>query len=340
MEFTVRPAQRADREDVIAFTRATWPDREADYLPRVFDDWVDADGDRRRTLVADADGRAVGIVQFVLLSSDEAWAQGMRVDPEFRGHDAAGRLVRAGYRWAREAGATVARNMVFSWNAMGMGHARAVGFRPTIEFRFVHPEPDPDATPHDVTPDLDVVGDAVAGWRFWTESDARAHLAGLALDPGETWALSELTRETLREATAADRLFVVQGDGSGDRSGGTRGMAFRVREVERPTGGDGEASGDEGEDGDDGGEQADGGDPEPERWAEYGVGAWADAESCRALLRAVARDAAERGADRARVLVPETVDTVSDAAAARVPVADAPDFVLTADLTDPSLLDG
>ena len=43
--------------------------------------------------------------------------------------------------------------------------------------------------------------------------------------------------------------------------------------------------------------------------------------------------AAAAGADRARVLVPETPRHVSDAARARVPFVDEPDFVLERDLT-------
>lgn len=297
----IRRARPSDREAVVGFTADTWPDRDAgDYVPRVFDEWVRTDGDDQRTFVADADGRAVGIAQHLLLSDDEAWGQGLRVDPEFRGLDVGSALSRAAFAWARERGATVARGMVFSWNVAGLGHARANGFEPATEFRWARPEPDADA---DL--ELGVHDDPAAAWRYWTGSDARGHLRGLALAPEETWALRELTRETLRESADDDGLFVV-------RAGGTRGMAFRVREY--APGGDGETL------------------------AEYGVAAWDDAAACRALMRAVARDAGERGADAARVLVPETVRHVSDVALARVALSDEPDFVMEADLTDESLL--
>jgi hypothetical protein len=70
-----------------------------------------------------------------------------------------------------------------------------------------------------------------------------------------------------------------------------------------------------------------------ETWAEYGVAAWTDHEALSELAAAVAADAAAAGADHARVLVPETPRHVSDAAYARVPFADDPDFVLARDLT-------
>lgn len=163
-----------------------------------------------------------------------------------------------------------------------------------------------------------------AGWTFWTASDARSELAGLALDDGRAWALSELTRADLRDAADGGRLLTVHG-------GGTRGLALRTR----VDGGDAAddtcdagaaAAGADGRDGDD-----------PETCAEYGVGAWADSEAARALCRAVARDAAEVGADRTRLLIPEGVRWASDAATGRVPLADAPDFVLAADCSDPAV---
>lgn len=70
-----------------------------------------------------------------------------------------------------------------------------------------------------------------------------------------------------------------------------------------------------------------------ERWVEYGVGAWADSRACELLMAAIARNAADCDADRTRVLIPETVETVSDATLAGHRVSDHPDFVLAADLT-------
>ncbi|WP_254546496.1 GNAT family N-acetyltransferase [Halomarina pelagica] len=301
----VRRARAEDREAVVAFTADTWPDRGAgDYIQHVFDDWIAGDGDDQRTFVLDVEGEVAGICQGVLLSPTEAWAQGMRVNPDFRGRGVSVDLTRAVFDWAAAAGATVCRNMVFSWNVAGLGQSRAAGFEPETEFRWVHPEPDVDATPDHG--DHRVVADADAAWTYWTDSPAREHLHGLGLDPDESWALSEVTRERLRRAADDGGLFAVQG---GD-DGGTRAMAYRSRTYERPN----EAG-------------------EAETWAEYGVGAWATHDHARALFAAVAADAAALGADRTRVLVPETVEAVSDAAYARVAVSDEPDFVLAADLT-------
>ncbi|WP_058366042.1 GNAT family N-acetyltransferase [Haloparvum sedimenti] len=329
---SVRRARPADADAVAAFTRDTWGERHGDYVPDAFPRWVEADDPDRRTFVvtlppeavADAvegdpaadpnlvDGRrVVGCIQGVLLSEWEAWGQAIRVDPAARGFGVSRHLSRAVFDWARERGATVCRNMVFSWNVAGLGQSRAVGFDPCTEFRFLQPSPDAEATP-----DLPVAGvaaddpDPDAAWSFWTDSDAREHLRGLSMDAEETWALSALTREELAAAAAADRLLTV-------RDGGVAGMSYRSYTHER--------------------EAADGSDAERITEAIYGVAAWRDAEAAAALLSEIARDAAAAGADRTRVLVAETVGVVSDAAAARVPVSDEPDFVMAADLTDPAV---
>ncbi|RDI72580.1 GNAT family N-acetyltransferase [Halopelagius longus] len=307
----VRPAREEDYDAVAAFTSDTWGDRGVDdYIGDVYPDWIaDDDGETRQTFVVDAGADAPttdlgGIVQVTTLSGYEAWAQGMRVNPDYRGRGLAKRLSDATFRFAREAGASVIRNMIFSWNVPSLGLTRDTGYDPGIEFRWVHPDPDADAAA-DLRIEAGGDADPDAAWSFWTGSDVRTDLKGLVLDPDETWALSSLTRARLRDAADDGRLFVV-------REGGTRGFAYRNRTYDREN--------------DDG---------ETETWAEYAVGAWArdDAEAARAVVAAVSRDAAAAGADRTRVLVPEGPRWVTDAAVARADLAEQPTFVMEADLT-------
>lgn len=282
----LRPATHDDYDDVAAFTRDTWGER-SDYLPDVYHDWIG--GTDRQTLVAETDEKVVGIAQVVLLSATEAWTQGMRVDPDHRERGISRALDTALRGWAREQGAVVARNMVFSWNGAGLGLARGVGYDPVAEFRWLHPDPEPGET--------QVTADPDAAWSFWTASAARTSLGGLALDMDESWALRELTRETLRRAADETALLAVTSEDGG--------VAYRTRTVDRDEG----------------------------RLAEYGVGAWADLDAAETLLTAIAADAADCGADRTRVLVPEEPRTVSDGALLRAELGDHPDFVLAADLT-------
>ena len=306
-EVVVRQATRDDHEAVTAFTEDTWPDRDVDdYLPTVFPEWVereasasDGDGPGQRTVVATVDGDVVGVCQGTRLSAHEAWAQGMRVDPAHRGTGVGRALNEAVFDWAADGGATVCRNLVFSWNAAGLGLSRGLGYDPVTTFRWVHPDPSPDPaatteTTHEVRDRPD------AAWTHWTRSDARTALGGLALSPTETWALQELTPAMLRRASDETRLLSVHDDGA-------CGLAYRVRDYVR---------------------EADGC-----RWAEYGLADWADPSAARALFAAIRRDAAAVDADRTRVLVPATPRHVSDAAYVGIGVGDDPDYVMEADLT-------
>jgi GNAT superfamily N-acetyltransferase len=290
----LRPATHDDYEAVAAFTRDTWSEV-TDYLPEVYHDWLEGEG--KQTLVADAGDAIAGIAQVVLLSPTEAWGQGLRVNPAFRGEGVSAALTRKLLAWAREQGAVVARNMVFSWNEAGMGQSRSVGYEPVAEFRWLHPEPEAGDLP------ATVHAEPGAAWSFWTASAARTHLSGLALDMDESWAMRELTREMLGRASEETALLAVTSED------GTRALAYRTRTLDR-----------DGENG-------------TERWAEYGVGAWADLEAAETLLRAVAVDAADCGADRTRLLIPERPRTVSDGAYLRADLGDHPDFVFAADLT-------
>lgn len=297
----IRRPRREDADAVAAFTRDTWPDRSVDdYVPRAFERWVESQDPDRRALVADVDGEVAGVIQGVCLSEWEAWAQGLRIDPAHRGTGVGRDLTNAVFEWARDRGAKTVRNLVFSWNTPSLGLSRGVGFEPCTEFRWATPAPDAGADPS-----MRVVDDPDDAWTFWTDSAAREHLRGLALDDGVPWALSELTRDAVHTAADEGRLIGVAEEG-------VRGVALRtgVRTY---------------------------GDSDP--CAEYAVGAWApgDSAAARCLLSAVARDAGAVDATTTRVLVPESCAWVTDAAAARADPTESPDFVLAADLTDASV---
>jgi GNAT superfamily N-acetyltransferase len=296
VDLTVRPATPDDVGRIRAFTDDTWPERDAsDYVGDAVASWVREDRPDRLTPVCLADGTVVGVARGAMLTAHEAWGSGLRVDPEYRGTGVGTRLTRAVLSWARGRGAAVCRNLVFSWNAPSLGLSRRTGFAPCTSFRFVSVDADAGADP-----DRPVATRPDDGWAFWSGSDARTELRGLALDADETWALSELTRERLHHAAGDGRLLTVGGDG-------TRGVTCRTRTRRYREGGP--------------------------LLAEYAVGAWADPAAAVALLDAVRRDAAAAGADRGRVLVPEGVRWATDAASARATLDDAPHFVLAADLS-------
>lgn len=291
MDLTVRAARVDDAEDVIAFTQDTWADRDAeDYLPDVFEAWVSSDDETQSTLVAVADNRVVGVLHVRLLSPDEAWCQGMRIHPDYRGKGISRALTYEGWDWAAERGAVVARNMVFGWNERALGAAQAVGFEPTCAFRWVHAPPEAGATQSDPH-------GPGAVWQYWQGCSAREALAGLAIDPDETWALSLLRRDVLATAADEGRLLTVGADR-------LDGFAVRNRTFSR----------------------------NGEPWVEYSLAAWRDRSTAISLLDAIRADAAAVGATETRVPVPETAEGLSHAAAAGARLADTVDIVLSADL--------
>lgn len=309
-ECTVRPATAEDYDDVARISRETWDGD--DYLQHVYHDWFA--GENRQTLVAEVDGNVAGIAQMVMLSPWEAWGQGLRVDRAYRGQGVSERLTHDLFDWARGERATVARAMVFSWNQAGLGQSRATGYEPVTEFRWLRPDPRDGPMPGRVSENPD------AALAYWTDSDARDHLAGLGLSLDESWAVQTVTREMLHRAADETRLLAVTDDE------GTHAFTYRTRTFERESDGD-RSDGDERDE--DGRDDEDG----PELWAEYGVAAWDDLGTAETLLDAIAVDAADLGADRTRVLVPETARYVSDGAYLRANIGDEPDFVVGADLT-------
>src|SRR5215467_10217356 len=76
----VRLAREDDREAVLAFCAHTW--RDGDYIQYVWDDWLnDTSG---ALLVATVTGKPVGLSHLRMMSLDEAWIEGVRVDTEMR----------------------------------------------------------------------------------------------------------------------------------------------------------------------------------------------------------------------------------------------------------------
>jgi GNAT superfamily N-acetyltransferase len=283
----VRQARADDHADVAAFTEGTWPDREAeDYIPDTFPEWVETDGPDQHTAVVEVDAeggsdegesggerRVVAVCQAKLLAADEGWLQGIRVDPEHRGAGHGVALVESLFEWLRERGARVARNLVFDWNPAGMGQSRAAGFEVRAGCRFLRLEAAERAV------DAEFSLDPGRAWHYWSHSDARTALSGLALADEEPWAFTELTRERVE---AASPLVLLEE--------GTRAMAVRL-DTRDPDHREGVV-------------------------ADYAAAAW-EPGAGGALFDTVRADAASTGADEARVCVPATPRHTADAGAAR-----------------------
>jgi RimJ/RimL family protein N-acetyltransferase len=77
----VREATKGDKEPLMRFVSKTWS--WGDYVPEVWEAWLkDQNG---RLLVAELDGRPVGMCHIRLLDDGVGWMEGARIHPAHRG---------------------------------------------------------------------------------------------------------------------------------------------------------------------------------------------------------------------------------------------------------------
>lgn len=128
-ELLVRPARPEDRAAVLAFCAHTWS--EGDYIESVWDAWMT--DERGAFLVAELNGRPVGIVHMRLLADDEAWLEGIRVDPALRQQGVGRVLTSRALVAARDAGAAVARLITSASNIASQRLVTNFGFTRVAE---------------------------------------------------------------------------------------------------------------------------------------------------------------------------------------------------------------
>jgi len=109
---SIRPAQVADQEAVLAFCAHIWDGH--DYIPGVWDEWLNDPGGIFLTGLLD--GVPIGVTRAFFPTPDEAWMEGMRVDPVHRGAGVAMALSAALVEACRARGARVVRLMTMGDN--------------------------------------------------------------------------------------------------------------------------------------------------------------------------------------------------------------------------------
>lgn len=141
-DFRIRPARPQDKEAVLEFTRHTWGEENGDYIPEVWDAWL---ADRQgRFLVAELEGRPVGIGKVTLQGEGECWLEGLRVAPQYRGSGIAHTLQLEATKVARELGAQIVRFATASWNEAVQHMAQEDGFSRVARFAYYEAASDPD----------------------------------------------------------------------------------------------------------------------------------------------------------------------------------------------------
>ncbi|MGI8588188.1 MAG: GNAT family N-acetyltransferase [Chloroflexia bacterium] len=141
----IRPARAEDREPVLAFCARTW--NWGDYLPGVWNDWM-ADP-RGLFAVGEVGGQVIGVDKLTFLSDDEAFFEGLRIDPDYRSQGYAGRFQRHMLEEAARQGARVVRFLTAADNTAVHLMAERDGFRrgPTLLHWTATPDPNLTGAP-------------------------------------------------------------------------------------------------------------------------------------------------------------------------------------------------
>lgn len=122
---SIRPGRGDDFHAVQAFCQSTF--HWGDYIPEVYMDWVGPGPGQ--VLVAELDGKVVGLVHVAMPTETEAWFEGMRVHSEFRRQRLALSLTEAALDLARRLGARVVRLVIDGENLASQQLAARAGFR-------------------------------------------------------------------------------------------------------------------------------------------------------------------------------------------------------------------
>jgi ribosomal protein S18 acetylase RimI-like enzyme len=207
-QIEIRPARAEDHDAVFAFTARTWGD-DGDYIPYVWDQWL---ADQQGTmLVAIAEGRAVGLIHVAMLAADEAWIEGIRVDPALRRQGIGRALTMQALAAARERGAKVARlftdedNSASQQMVAGFGFVRVaafVGFTAPAEAR-----DEPEALPPEYTLRTPGTGDLARIWAFLQASNLVPLNGGLLV---QGWQARALSAGVLEQRLAAGEVHTLE----------------------------------------------------------------------------------------------------------------------------------
>jgi ribosomal protein S18 acetylase RimI-like enzyme len=199
-----RLAREDDREAVLAFCARTW--NNGDYIQYVWEDWLrDAGG---ALLVATIAGRPVGLAHLRMMSPEEAWIEGVRVDPEARRQGVARILISRTLVTAHERGATVARYFTSSDNIASQQLFDRFGFTRVAEI--LHFSADALGADEREADDISLARvaeeDAERIWAWLERSNLAPLNGGLEI---HEWAAQALTEPRLREHLAAGRVWTL-----------------------------------------------------------------------------------------------------------------------------------
>lgn len=206
-QFTIRPAGPQDKQSVLSFTKNTFGEN-GDYIAHIWDRWLkDRDG---YFWVAEYRGRAVGTAKLTFHSPDEAWMEGLRVNPRHRGKGIARALHQVCVEAAAARGVRVVRLATHSQNKPIHRIAAEFGFQLTCGFAYyvAAPQAGEARSPFTMGPDLwSPARGAIWGSGFFKAS------RGMYARHTISWVWKELTEERLKEHLNQGEVVAYLGPG-------------------------------------------------------------------------------------------------------------------------------
>ncbi len=206
-EIVVRPAAAADRDAVLAFCATIWDGN--DYIAYVWDAWLETAPDRGALLVAVLEERPVGVIHWRVLGDDEAWIEGIRVDPSVRRRGIGRAMLSRALAGADERGVRVARLMTDAANLASQQLIDRFGFVRVAEVARYEAPASVGAGGGDalrLMPD-----DFGRVWRWLEESNLRPFTGGLEF---EHWAAHALSEPALRSYLEGGDVWALEEWGS------------------------------------------------------------------------------------------------------------------------------
>ncbi len=209
----LRDALASDKQPILEFCHQTWD--WGDYIEGVWDDWFnDQHGGLR---VGEVDGKPVGVNKLTMLSADEGWLEGMRLNPDYRGRGYTYQFMSDVAQLAEQRGAAALRLATASSNVPIQKVAERLGLRRAAVFTPYNAEGlSLAAWEQQIAPDklglaerlrscciLEAV-DAAAVWQHIEGSPLRSASAGLYADG---WAWAQLTEEKLHKRLRSHQVI-------------------------------------------------------------------------------------------------------------------------------------
>lgn len=200
----IRAARASDKVDVTAICAQIWEEAD-DYVPDRWDDWLADPGGR--LVVAEREGRVVGLAKLTRLTDDQWWLEGLRVSPEYQRRGIAGKLQAHLVEAFRQMERGTLRFGTHSRNEPVHRLAARDGFRHVATYRLLEAEPlDAERTSslrRLTEADLD------PAWNQAQGSPRYRAARGLY----ETfWSWENLTRDRLAHHLSAGDVWGIDGD--------------------------------------------------------------------------------------------------------------------------------